>query len=150
MNLAKFEFDVVKKINEEAKQLQRYQAFKLETHCLKPYETFDFMSNNQKHWWLVFESLGKSLFAFIQDNKYKGFPIDQVMRFARDLFQGLKFIHGLGITHTDIKPENILLVSDKHKIVNNPEEIPSQVRLKKKIFGEILGEDDKSLKDLLK
>lgn len=72
------------------------------------------------------------------------------MRFARDLFQGLKFIHDLGITHTDIKPENILLVSDKHKIVNNPEEIPSQVRLKKKIFGEILGEDDKSLKDLLK
>lgn len=38
-----------------------------------------------------------------------GLPMSMVLRVASDVFRGLAFLHGLGIIHGDIKPENLLL-----------------------------------------
>lgn len=63
---------------------------------------------------LVFEKLGKSLFEVIKENGYKGlmylgFKMNQIQEFARQILVSIEFMHGLGLTHTDLKPENVLL-----------------------------------------
>jgi dual-specificity kinase len=73
---------------------------------------------------LVFEPLGKSLYDFIKDNKYKGFDISDVREIARQSLKAIEFLHSIQLTHTDLKPENILLKSDKHEVVNDDTKIP--------------------------
>ena len=41
-----------------------------------------------------------------------GLPVDEVVRIARDVAEGLECAHGQGVVHRDIKPENILLAAD--------------------------------------
>jgi serine/threonine protein kinase len=73
---------------------------------------------------LVFEPLGKSLYDFIKDNKYKGFDISDVREIARQSLKAIEFLHSIRLTHTDLKPENILLKSDKHEVVTDETKIP--------------------------
>ena len=73
---------------------------------------------------LVFEPLGKSLYDFIKDNKYKGFDIADVREIARQSLKAIEFLHSIRLTHTDLKPENILLKSDKHEVVSDETKIP--------------------------
>lgn len=67
---------------------------------------------------LVFEALGKSLYDLIKLNKYKGeeyegFPVHMVKAIAKQVAQALSFMHKLDLTHTDLKLENVLLVSEE-------------------------------------
>ncbi|KAI5179864.1 glycogen synthase kinase 3 beta, partial [Pancytospora epiphaga] len=41
--------------------------------------------------------------------KFKGHPIKTLRHFMKQLFSGLRYLHGLGIAHRDVKPANILL-----------------------------------------
>jgi serine/threonine protein kinase len=47
----------------------------------------------------------------MEENKY-GYPIDYVKQFTLQLFEAMSFIHSMRLTHTDIKPENILFVDE--------------------------------------
>jgi len=73
---------------------------------------------------LVFEPLGKSLYDFIKDNKFKGFEIGDLREIVNQSLKAIEFLHSINLTHTDLKPENILLKSDKHEVITDEARIP--------------------------
>lgn len=74
---------------------------------------------NGVHTCLVFEALGCSLYRLIVRNNYQGLVIAQVKCIVRQVLHGLDFLHTrCHIIHTDIKPENILLVVDNAAAMN--------------------------------
>ncbi|XP_078182712.1 uncharacterized protein LOC144576268 isoform X2 [Carex rostrata] len=67
---------------------------------------------NGQHVCLVFEYLGDSLLRLVRYNRYKGIGLNRVRQICRDMLVGLDYLHrDLGIIHTDLKLENILLIS---------------------------------------
>jgi len=68
------------------------------------------------HICLVFEVLGKSLLSLIRRCNYRGAPISLVKVIAREVLEGLMFLHeSCNIIHTDIKPENVLFVPPREE-----------------------------------
>jgi dual-specificity kinase len=68
-----------------------------------------------RHYCLVTERYGRSLYDLIRRNRYQGFDIDSIRTIALNVLQSIEFIHNLGLTHTDLKPENILFERDGYK-----------------------------------
>ncbi|OEL37266.1 Serine/threonine-protein kinase SRPK [Dichanthelium oligosanthes] len=67
---------------------------------------------NGQHICLVFEFLGDSLLKLVQYNRYKGIGFDRVKRICKSILVGLDYLHSeLGIIHSDLKLENVLLIS---------------------------------------
>ncbi|KAJ4805723.1 Protein kinase superfamily protein [Rhynchospora pubera] len=67
---------------------------------------------NGQHVCLVFEFLGDSLLRLVRYNRYKGIGLNRVRQICRDMLVGLDYLHrDLGIIHTDLKLENVLLIS---------------------------------------
>ena len=67
---------------------------------------------NGHHVCLVVEHLGDNLLRLIRYNRYRGLGLDRVREICRSILSGLDYLHReLGIIHTDLKPENVLLVS---------------------------------------
>lgn len=56
---------------------------------------------------MVFDLLGCSLLDSLLMNG-KPFCIDSIREYMQQLFETLRFLHSLGIVHTDVKPENIM------------------------------------------
>ena len=81
------------------------------SHCIKIYEYFHFSQGDKDYFAIIFELLGLSLYDFLKNNSYKGYTMTQVQSFARQIFEGIEFLHKINIIHTDLKPENILLVN---------------------------------------
>lgn len=74
---------------------------------------------NGVHTCLVFEALGCSLYRLIVRNNYQGLDVGQVKAIVRQVLHGLDYLHTrCHIIHTDIKPENILLVVDNAAAMN--------------------------------
>eukprot|EP00928_Gymnodinium_smaydae_P089605 TRINITY_DN73546_c0_g1_i1.p1 TRINITY_DN73546_c0_g1~~TRINITY_DN73546_c0_g1_i1.p1 ORF type:complete len:531 (+),score=95.62 TRINITY_DN73546_c0_g1_i1:115-1707(+) len=72
------------------------------------YDTF----MHARHFCLVFEAHGSSLYDFVKENDFRGFWMMDIQSFAQQSLEALAFLHGkLKLTHTDLKPENILLES---------------------------------------
>jgi serine/threonine protein kinase len=67
---------------------------------------------NGQHVCLVTELLGDSLLRLIRYNRSKGIGLGRVREICRSVLTGLDYLHReLGVIHTDLKPENVLLVS---------------------------------------
>lgn len=68
---------------------------------------------------MVFEVMGYNLLHLVKQYQYKGIPLDMVRTIAKDILIGLNFIHKeKQIIHTDLKPENVLLVEPPEQIKN--------------------------------
>ncbi|MCL7023348.1 hypothetical protein MKW94_021906 [Papaver nudicaule] len=75
-------------------------------------DQFKHSGPNGQHLCMVLEFLGDSLLRLIKHNRYKGLPLNKVRELCKSILTGLDYLHReLGIIHTDLKPENVLLVS---------------------------------------
>ncbi|XP_039064912.1 SRSF protein kinase 2-like [Hibiscus syriacus] len=67
---------------------------------------------NGQHLCMVLEFLGDSLLQLIRFNRYKGLELNKVREICKCILIALDYLHReLGIIHTDLKPENVLLLS---------------------------------------
>ncbi|XP_050377816.1 serine/threonine-protein kinase AFC2 isoform X1 [Argentina anserina] len=80
------------------------------SRCVQLRNWFDY----RNHICIVFEKLGPSLYDFLKKNNYRSFPIDLVREIGRQLLECVAFMHDLSLIHTDLKPENVLLVSSDY------------------------------------
>lgn len=63
------------------------------------------------HVCMVFEYLGDNLLTLIKRYDYRGLPLPMVKEIAKNILIGLDYLHReLSIIHTDLKPENVMLV----------------------------------------
>jgi dual-specificity kinase/CDC-like kinase len=116
--------------------------------CVAMLNQFYFMDG--RHYCLVFESLGLSLYDFMKDHDFQPFPLYCVQDFSHQLLDALEFLHSIKLIHTDLKPENILLVSNKVKeyttCTNNGcltnAIVPESTRIKLIDFGGATFDDD--------
>nr|XP_039264793.1 homeodomain-interacting protein kinase 4-like [Styela clava] len=62
---------------------------------------------------LVFELLDKSLYQLMKERKFLPLPFYDIRIIAYQLFSALQRLFELNLLHTDIKPENIMLVDHR-------------------------------------
>ncbi|EDO46144.1 predicted protein [Nematostella vectensis] len=63
----------------------------------------------RNHVCMTFELLSMNLYELIKKNKFQGFSLPLVRKFAHSILQCLDALHKNRIIHCDLKPENILL-----------------------------------------
>ncbi|KAK9475942.1 kinase-like domain-containing protein [Lipomyces japonicus] len=78
--------------------------------CIHFRDCFDY----HNHICIVTDLLSISVFDFLNSNGFVPFPSSHIQRFAKQLFRSVAFLRELNLIHTDIKPENILLVDSSH------------------------------------
>ena len=121
--LAECEADLAKKVLSCDK--------KNESHCAKILDTFIFKKNGVDYYAMIIELLGPSLYNFLEDNGFKGYTMSQIQHIAKQIFEGISFLHKNKMIHTDLKPENILLVNSDYENVTRYQDIPLNIALRK-------------------
>lgn len=82
------------------------------SHIVSFLDSFNHCSPEEIHVCIVFEPLGENLLSLIERNKKKGVPVGLVKVIARQVLLGLEYLHDeCDLVHTDIKPENICMLS---------------------------------------
>ncbi|KAK7324895.1 hypothetical protein VNO77_28815 [Canavalia gladiata] len=79
---------------------------------VKLLDHFKHSGPNGQHVCMVFEFLGDNLLTLIKYSDYRGVPLPMVKEICFHILMGLDYLHReLSIIHTDLKPENVLLLS---------------------------------------
>ncbi|XP_056241328.1 homeodomain-interacting protein kinase 1-like [Seriola aureovittata] len=100
-------------------------------NVVKFFERFEYMGQDC----LAFEMLDVSLYDLFEVRNWKSLSLREIRPIAKQLLVALDALKGLGILHTDIKPDNIMFVDKKDqplrvKLIDFGEAIPaSKVRL---------------------
>ena len=108
--------------------------------CVQMLDHFHFLDG--RHYCLVFESLGLSLYDFLKNNDFQPFPLYCVQDFSQQLLSAIEFLHSLNLIHTDLKPENILLVTRDTKKYKSNATVPASTRIKVIDFGGATYDDE--------
>jgi serine/threonine protein kinase len=89
-------------------------------HIVQLLNNFMHAGPNGIHVCMVFEVLGENLLTVIRRHQHRGIPVNTVKRIARQMLEGLEYMHGhCAIIHTDLKPENVLVCVEKEEEDNN-------------------------------
>ncbi|GAV52029.1 hypothetical protein ZYGR_0AG00200 [Zygosaccharomyces rouxii] len=89
--------------------------------CLMLQECFEY----RNHVCIVTDLLGRSVYDFMCSNGVARFPGSHVQAMAKQLIRSVCFLHDLGIIHTDLKPENVVLCDEGYVEKDLP---PSVIR----------------------
>lgn len=99
---AKIELAILKRIREK-------DPGGIRSHSVVLLDDFDHMNTNLC---MVFPPCGSSLYDVLKLNSYRGFWLQDIQHMSKQVCQGLSYLHNeMGLTHTDLKPENVLLCS---------------------------------------
>ena len=63
----------------------------------------------RRHICIITELLSTSLFQLMESQDFRPLDSHNVRAFAIQLLSALAFLKGLGVIHSDIKPENVLM-----------------------------------------
>ncbi|NWI31579.1 CLK1 kinase, partial [Sula dactylatra] len=85
-------------------------------HCVQMLEWFEYHG----HVCIVFELLGLSTYDFIKENGFLPFRLDHIRHMAYQICKSVNFLHLNKLTHTDLKPENIVFVTSDYVEEYNP------------------------------
>ncbi|XP_066268950.1 dual specificity protein kinase CLK2-like isoform X1 [Branchiostoma lanceolatum] len=85
--------------------------------CVQMLDWFDYHG----HMCISFDMLGLSVFDFLKENSYMPYPLHQVRHIAYQMCYAVKFLHDNKITHTDLKPENVLFVDSSYDMFYSAE-----------------------------
>ncbi|XP_019941017.1 homeodomain-interacting protein kinase 4-like [Paralichthys olivaceus] len=66
-----------------------------------------------QHTYLVFEKLDMNLEQLLKNRKYIPLSVSEIQLITQQLLTALEALRGLGIIHTNLKPDNIMLVNHK-------------------------------------
>ena len=119
---AKIEYDILTKVN----QNDIFNA----SHAIRGFDAFTFDRDHVTYYAIIFEELGKSLYDFLKENGFKGYPMSQIQRIAKQVFEGIGVMHRMGLIHTDLKPENLMFTKLSAKRIENSHNWPINVRAK--------------------
>lgn len=98
------------------KVLKDYGLSVYHPHVIELLDSFEMRGANGRHVCMTFNVLDENLLDVIKKYQYRGIPISIVRKFAKQILQGIDFLHRhCCIIHTDIKPENILIVRRNSK-----------------------------------
>jgi hypothetical protein len=79
-------------------------------HAVQLLDNFCHTGPHGTHVCMVFEMMGQNLLSLIKYFNYGGIPLDAVKVIAKQICEGLDYIHAdCSLIHTDLKPENVLL-----------------------------------------
>ncbi|KAI6228860.1 Dual-specificity kinase [Aphelenchoides fujianensis] len=74
-------------------------------NCIHMLDHFNF----RNHKIITFELMSINLYELIKKNKFHGFNLTLVRKFAHSMLQCLELLHKNRLIHCDLKPENVLL-----------------------------------------
>jgi serine/threonine protein kinase len=98
---AKDEIEILQQLNSDPARAH---------HVVQLSDSFMHTGPNGAHMCMVFEMMGQNLLSLIKYFNYGGIPLDVVKVIARQLCQGLDYVHtSCSLIHTDLKPENVLM-----------------------------------------
>lgn len=116
--------DVLTAINEviNYKSIQEIKS----KYLIKPIEIFEHINNyyddeeteseHNKHYCIVMELMGSSLYDVLKTQHYnKNIKFIDIINISRQILKGLSDLHEHNIIHGDIKPENILITNTENK-----------------------------------
>jgi len=87
-------------------------------YVVELYDNFMHRGPNGTHVCMVFEVLGENLLSLIRKFHHQGIPVHLVKQISYQILAGLDYLHQeCGIIHTDLKPENVLVVADLNDIL---------------------------------
>lgn len=115
---AKLEINVLEKLREKDPQGKHL--------CVQMLDWFDYHG----HMCIAFDMLGLSVFDFLKDNNYVPYTLEQVRHIAYQLCYAVNYMHENSLTHTDLKPENVLFVNSDFDVIFNNKKKRDERRIK--------------------
>ncbi|KAI4803275.1 hypothetical protein KUCAC02_006826 [Chaenocephalus aceratus] len=108
IKILKKDEDSIKDIEKEVSMLKVISVLNPDhSNVVKFFERFDHLGQTC----LAFEKLDQDLYQLMQERDWVPLALKEIFTVAKQLLVALDALKGLGILHTDIKPENIMCVN---------------------------------------